>query len=129
VPLCQPCNAYFHGQVKKYTEKSQNCLVLTAANRQLSSREDCKNACTSIYRNTVRNAWCAAKLITSREVLCNVNQVGFPAEVETEECEYSNKAFVRCSRCRKFLCCIAFKMIPSGILQACLRNLMRSILF
>jgi hypothetical protein len=35
------------------------------------------------------------KLITSREVFCNVNQVAFPAEVRTEKCECSKQASIR----------------------------------
>jgi hypothetical protein len=43
-PLCQPCDVYFYKQVKNYIAKAQNCLVLTAANREPSSWEDNKNA-------------------------------------------------------------------------------------
>jgi hypothetical protein len=45
----------------------------------------------------------AAKLIISCEALCSVNQAAFVAEVKTEKCECSKQAFVRCSRCYKFL--------------------------
>jgi hypothetical protein len=45
-PLCQPCDVYFYRQVKNYIAKFQNCPVIIAANRELSSREDYKNTCT-----------------------------------------------------------------------------------
>jgi hypothetical protein len=73
--------------------------VLIAANRELSSREHCRKGHSLIpnqiqapfYRNTVRYA---AKLITSCEVFCGVSQVAFPAEVNTEKCECSKRAFI-----------------------------------
>jgi hypothetical protein len=40
-PLCQPCAVYFYRQVKNYIAKYQNCPVIIATNRELSSREDC----------------------------------------------------------------------------------------
>jgi hypothetical protein len=123
-PLCQPCDVYFYKQVKNYIAKFQNCPVIIAANRELSSREDCidihalihNQLQAPIYRNMVRYAWYAAKLITSREVFGNVNQVAFLAEVKTEKCECSKQAFVRCSWCRKYFCfgCIYDEYYPES---------------
>ncbi|GFG36753.1 hypothetical protein Cfor_09455 [Coptotermes formosanus] len=86
--MCQPCDVCFYRQVKNYIGKFHNCQVLIAAKRELSSREDCikmhalihNQLQAPIYRNTIKYAWYAAKLITPREVFCIVNQVAFPDE-------------------------------------------------
>jgi hypothetical protein len=38
--LCKPSDVYLYRQIKNYIAKFQNCLVLIAANHELSSMED-----------------------------------------------------------------------------------------
>jgi hypothetical protein len=45
----------------------------------------------------IRYGWYAAKLITSRDVFCKVNQVAFPAEEKTAKCKGSKQVLLRCS--------------------------------
>jgi len=40
-PLCPPCDVYFYRQVKNYITKIQDCQLITADKREVSSREDC----------------------------------------------------------------------------------------
>jgi hypothetical protein len=70
----------------------------------LSPVLQCGSGPSSDFLAKITYVWYAAKLITSREGFCNVNQVAFQVEEKTAKWECSKQALLRCSLCRKFLC-------------------------
>ena len=64
-------------------QKLQNCLIYIDVNHELPSKEKCAKTHTFIcnklqarfYRSITEYAWYVAKLVTSHEVLSNINQV------------------------------------------------------
>jgi hypothetical protein len=69
-----------------------------------------------MYRNMIKYAQCYAKLITSRDVLTDVNQDAHPDEIKTAKCECGKETFVWCPWRSKFVCFhwICYKYHPES---------------
>jgi hypothetical protein len=61
----------------------------------------------------IRYAWYSAKLITSHEVFCNVNQVSFPAEEKAVNWSAESKHWIDVSGVIN--CCVFVAFIMSTI--------------
>jgi hypothetical protein len=83
----------------------------------------------TIYRNMVRYAWYAAKLITSHEVICSVNQATFLAEEKTEKILMQQANIHWMLMVTEMFVFWSHLQVPSRLLQACLCSLMCSVLF
>jgi hypothetical protein len=96
-PVCQHSDMYFYREVRGRIVKFQTCPLLTAAKCELSNSEHCikrhelipNQWQEPIHSNTIKYAWCVAKLITSHEVFSSINQDVFLDEVKTAKYECS----------------------------------------
>ena len=111
-PFCQPLDVYFFRQMKNFIKKIQNSIDVLQKNEHLSSREDAikihslihHQLSAPIFEDMIKYAWFASKLILSRSVFANVNEVCFPTDLRRSNCRCSKSGFIKCAACRNILC-------------------------
>lgn len=113
---CQPLDVYFHRQLKAFIKKLQHDIYLLQNNRAITTREDAikihsliqNQFSAPIFEGMIKFAWILSNLIEveNREAFKDINEVLFSDEVLKNNCAVCEKlkAFIQCSRCRKFIC-------------------------
>ena len=117
--ICQPCDVYFHRQIKNFIKKIQTCSYLVAQKREISSREDSirihslihHQLSTPIFQEMIKYAWFASKLSDQRAFFQNVNEVCFPFDKLKKPCACLSIALISCSKCQLNLCLFVFMTI------------------
>lgn len=115
-PYCQPCDVYFFRQIKNFIKKLQNSAEVIQTKRQLSTREDAikihslihYQLSAPIFKDMIKYAWYASKLLPNRSLFANVNEVCFANNIRQSKCDCTACAFIRCAICRKYLCFSCF---------------------
>lgn len=127
-PFCQPCDVYFYRQVKNLIKRLQNAPNLLREQREIASREDAIKIHSIVqhqlsapcFENMLKYAWYAAKLLETRTIFSNLNDICFPVTIAKQNCACKEISFIKCAWCAICFCfkCFYDEYHPKNCVRA-----------